>query len=56
MNYKEVLATNNPSWEEEAEEFAKARTAFVLVGWSYSFDQHICVEIAKKHCYRSLAS
>jgi hypothetical protein len=52
MNYKEVIATQNPSWEEEIKELVKTRIKFVLVGWKYEHDNQICENIAVENHYQ----
>jgi hypothetical protein len=38
VEFKEVLATNNLNCEKEAEELARSKTAFVIIGYDYAHD------------------
>ena len=52
MNYQEVIATNRSDWQQEAEQLAAGKIAFVIVGWSFSFDNEFCQSLAKKSGYK----
>ena len=41
VTWKEVLATNNPIWEQEAEKLAEKGVSFVVVGFDLTFDGEI---------------
>lgn len=48
VTWKEVLATNNPIWEQEAEKLAEKGVSFVVVGFDADFDTET-YEALRKH-------
>jgi hypothetical protein len=51
VTWKEVLATNNPVWEQDAEKLCEQRIAFVVVGFDLSFDEEIYKALKKNFAF-----